>query len=222
MKYIKKKASPKLFEDWKAFKKPTIWKELDGMPLPDDKRLEDIVYYSKHELRAALLEEQHSICCYCECRIENHPLKTNIEHLEPREGDTKTERIFDYANLLASCNGGERDPKPKKIHCDHKKGNKPIPLTPLDRRCEIEILFSIEGNIIGKTNDAQETIKILNLDIDKLNNQRSQAIAAYIYQDQEATEFVSPEEGEKIYQAIEKQLDEPYQSAILDALRQIS
>ena len=144
---------------------------------PGNKREPDVIYYSKAQLRETLLKEQNELCGYCEMQITNHPLSTKIEHIEPREGDTQTERVFDYSNLILSCNGGEKDPPPKELHCDAEKGDKPIPLSPLDKRCEDEINFSIDGKISGLTEDAQQTISVLNLHIAKLNNLREAAIA---------------------------------------------
>jgi len=222
LKYIEKHASPKQFEEWKSYKNPINWNELDGYPVPIEKRIENHAYYSKEELRQALIDEQYSTCCYCESAIENHPLKTKIEHLEPREGDTRTNRIFDYSNLMASCDGGERDQKPRKIHCDAAKGKKEIPISPLDKskRCETEISFTIEGKIIGTTPDAKNTISILRLDLSKLNNLREEAIAGYIFSDLEKTNFISAE-CDFFIDYIKTHPSEPFKTSILFALNQL-
>ena len=222
MKYIVKKASPEQFEKWKNYKRPSKWSDLDGKPIPIEKREEKAEYYSKHELRQYLLEEQGAVCCYCEMRAENNPLRVKIDHIEPREGDTQTERIFDYSNLSLSCNGGERDPiKPKILHCDTHKKNKTIPFSHLEIRCEQELTFALDGTIIGLTNDGKEVIKTLNLSIPKLNNLRDDAIAGFIYTDEDKTELITSEEGRLLLDRLQKVNNLPFKTSILSALRQL-
>jgi len=103
MRWIQKNNSPDNFEKWKAQEKPQFWNQLPGT-LPDD-RSPHLHYYSKNELRAALLEEQNSKCLYCEGCISNHPLKTRIDHVKIPQSDTQSSgHIFDYNNLGLSCN----------------------------------------------------------------------------------------------------------------------
>ncbi len=222
MKYIIKGESPEQFERWKTANKPKSWDDLPGKLPPENRREEGVEYYSKEELRDVLLEEQGETCCYCEMLVSNHPLIAKIEHIEPREGDTQTERIFDFYNLAISCNGGEKDPKPKELHCDAEKGDKPIQLSPLDQRCETEITFTIAGKIIGLTEDAKQTISILNLDIPKLNNLREQAIAGYIYTDKDKTEYISIEDCTPLIAKLQQIKKLPFKSSILKALAQIN
>jgi len=221
MKHIVKGASPEDFESWKAFRKPTNWKDLLGSLPPENRREPDIPYYSKSQLREVLLEEQGYTCCYCEMRIFNNPLTSKIDHIEPREGDTQTERIFDYYNLAISCNGGERDPKPKILHCDTEKKNKYIKISPLNQRCETEITFTIEGKISGLTEDANHTISVLNLHIPKLNNLREAAIAGFIYLDEEKTQFIPKNDCNLLIINLQQNKKIPFKSAILRALHQI-
>ena len=47
-------------------------------------REDDVLYYTKEELRSVLLIEQGHLCCYCQRRIENVE-STVIEHLYPRD-----------------------------------------------------------------------------------------------------------------------------------------
>jgi len=112
LKRIIKNQSPVEFEEWKKFKNPTIWAELNGNPVPDNLQDKNSKYYSKQELRTALLQETKNLCCYCESSLENNPLQAKVEHVQPKEGLKNQHLLFDYNNLLISCNGGERDPKP--------------------------------------------------------------------------------------------------------------
>jgi len=221
LKYILKRPSPEQFEKWKKYKRPVKWSDLDGKPFPIDNRIEEAEYYSKHELREYLLGEQGATCCYCEMRIENDPLRAKIEHVEPREGDTQTERIFDYANLSLSCNGGERDPKPKILHCDTYKKDKTIPFSHLEMRCEQELTFTLDGTILGLTDDGKEVIKTLNLSIPKLNNLRDDAIAGYIYTDQDKTELIESDEIKLLLAHLQKSNNLPFKTSILSALREL-
>lgn len=66
MRHIVKQSEPSLFTKWKACNPTATYK----------KDLKGIV---KHKLKESLIEEQHYLCCYCECRIT---LETShIEHL---------------------------------------------------------------------------------------------------------------------------------------------
>lgn len=220
MKYIIKQNPPVEFEEWKKNDQPTKWDELQSY-MPIDRREEGIIYYSKRELRQVLLKEQSNTCCFCEGKIIDDN-STSIAHLEPREGDTQTERIFDYYNLMASCSGGTKDNvKPKTLHCDAAQKNRTLPISPLNSKCETEITFTIEGKIYGLSDDAKNTISILNLDIHKLNNLRSNAIAGFLFKDEEMTEYISIKDSEKIISYLENEPSQQYRTSIIRALEQL-
>ncbi len=219
MKHIVKNNSPAAFEAWKSAENPTSWNAL-GSFMPLENREEGVAYYSKKELRGVLLEEQNYTCCFCEMNIANNT-STTIAHLDPREGDTQTERIFDYSNLMVSCSGGKKDNKPRKLHCDAAQGNRPISISPLSLRCESEITFTIVGKIYGLSADAKETISILNLDIYKLNNLRNQAIAGYLFLDENMTEYISLEECKKLITYLKNTPSEQYRTSIIRAIEQL-
>ena len=223
MKYIIKNNSPIAFEAWKSAENPISWNAL-GSFMPLENREEGVAYYSKKELREALLEEQNYTCCFCEMTIANNS-STTIAHLDPREGDTQTERIFDYLNLMVSCSGGKKDDKPKnkprKLHCDASQENRPISISPLSPQCESEITFTIVGKIYGLSTDAKETISILNLNIDKLNNLRNQAIAGYLFLDEDTTEYISLEECKKLIIYLKNTPSEQYRTSVIRAIEQL-
>jgi|GEM_PF-1152246 len=78
-----------------------IYKYLDHSR---ERYLGDTEGYTKKALRKTLVEEQAYLCCYCGKQIGlNH--KTIIEHLYPKSKDKS--KTFEYANLLASCDGGQ-------------------------------------------------------------------------------------------------------------------
>jgi len=221
LKKIIKHSSPKGFEEWKRFRNPTNWNQLDGNPVPEINRNDNFKYYSKHELRAKLLLETNNLCCYCECKIENSPLLSKVEHVQPKQGIQNQHLLFDYSNLLISCNGGERDPKPKEIHCDAHKNDSVIPLTPFDDRVESEIGYKINGAVVGFSEDAIETIKILNLDVSKLRNSRRNKISGFIFEDENEIELISAKEAEILHSKIEPNPTYEHYSAILKCLEVI-
>lgn len=134
----------------------------------------------KQALRQRLLEDQGYICCYCGKQIHNDE-HTKIEHIKCQKNYGHLELCF--SNMLASCDGGELDRangmRPKhQLHCDAKKGNQDIPLSPLDN---IDGLFSFfdDGTIKGKGPLGRELVQKLGLDARFLNTQRKNAIENY-------------------------------------------
>ena len=112
----------------------------------------------------------------------------------PREGDIQGDRIFDYRNLVASCDGNQRDKaKPAKRHCDAHKGAERIPVTPLQPDCAQRIRFADNGRIINPAADpeVEQTVSVLNLNLAKLVNSREAAIAGEVFEDFEQTELLS-------------------------------
>lgn len=134
---------------------------------------------SKKALRKRLLEDQGYICCYCGCAIENNE-HTKIEHIKCQKDHV--ELALKYENMLASCDGGESDRRQKtlpkhQVHCDAKKENKDIPISPLE---DVDSLFvfyddgDVKGRGLGK-----ELVSILGLDVKYLKNVRREAIESY-------------------------------------------
>lgn len=188
MKYIEKGNSPQPFEDWKNQEEKIgqlkYWDtcSLDGEIRKDETKDEGVFYYSKEELRQALLEEQGFICCYCNRRIENKDYGqtgTVIEHLLPKHDEKYPELTFEYLNLLASCRGGNEDRPPENRFCDAAKGNKEINIHPLMSDCETHFSFTLNGKIKTNSEKAEQTLKVLNLDCDKLNNLREEFLLGF-------------------------------------------
>ncbi len=134
----------------------------------------------KMELRGALLNEQGHICCYCGREIDN--VNSVIEHVKDK--DSHPNQQLDYYNLACSCKGGQdrRSANPQyPLFCDAHKENFDILITPFEVCCISKFEFDEDGNIFGLDDAARETIKILNLNNDKLRNQRKYAIDEYRY-----------------------------------------
>lgn len=96
--------------------------------------------YVKNDLRNALLSEQGHICAYCMGQIDEKT--TKIEHLVARNKENE----LVYSNLLAVCRGNEGQP-PNRQHCDTRKGNRPLSLSPLNESDMAKIYYSNSGRI---------------------------------------------------------------------------
>ena len=211
MRTILKQVEPVEFISWKSGKQEEIdrkiaegksgeiiWKIL-ASSLSKDEAIND---YSTPQLRRVLVEEQFHICCYCNDTIKGESLDTKIEHFLPKE--TYKEDIFNYLNLLVACNGGERDAKPRLLHCDTHKGSKDPSqfqlVSPFDNDSSIHFLFKENGEIHGKTQKGKDTVLFLNLDCTKLNLRRRAVIEMYLYDETEdfetqIKEVIKPVDG---------------------------
>ncbi len=145
--------------------------------------------FSKEELRHTLLEEQGYICGYC-TRSVSDDHKTKLDHFRPKEKkDGYPHLVFAYENLLACCDGGERDiSKPRQLYCDSEKGSKdptkPTPIvSPFEPDCEAFFEFNEMGKIHAADENARAlyTISFLGLDARALNKLRAAAINEYIF-----------------------------------------
>lgn len=218
MRHIIKAASPPAFEAWKVANSPTTWDALQNEPRH---REEGASYYSKRDLREALLIEQGFICCYCQRRIENTE-RTVIEHWYPRNGEDKVQgasKMFDYQNLMAACDGGENENKAQKasgmeqypLWCDKNKREFTIPLSPL--QLNIESCFQYEQWSIDEIrilpmdnrDEGVETLRILNLNTPFLEKRRGEAIAGLIFRDAETNDLISADEAAILLANLEAQ-----------------
>lgn len=171
MKYIEKREPPFSLEEYKK----TV-----------DATFDDMLGDVKEDLKKALLSEQGFLCCYCGDRIvyNNH---TIIEHLMPKGLPEFSHMQLDYDNLMCSCDGGEAERKgkckrEKKLfpsHCDDKKNDSILPLTPFDKHVENSFAYDEEGHIYGNSKEAVAAIEILNLDCSTIVNRRKAAIEPY-------------------------------------------
>lgn len=183
MRYISKGDVPAALRDWLADANedwtPT-WDAFGGAP--------------KAETKAALLAEQGSLCAYCCERVD--AARTHIEHVVPKSGrNGDPARALDYTNFVASCFGEETgeegeaggDPRLRRgssrdLHCGHHKGSSFDParfVSPLSAECEAAFAFTAIGRIepteAGGTR-AEYTIRLLNLNADRLRRGREAAI----------------------------------------------
>jgi len=175
MKYIEKGNEPQSFTDWKS----------NGNLIYND-----LINPQKSELKTALLIEQGYICCYCESKISSDT--SHIEHFKPKDKDKFPELQLNYDNLLCSCQKQLSKGEPR--HCGNSKGNEIILMTPLMEDCESKFTYTEDGQINHTDEDSKQTIRDLQLDIDKLNDLRNKAIELFII-DSETYEEIPYEEA---------------------------
>jgi uncharacterized protein (TIGR02646 family) len=165
MRLIQKQSEPADFSKWKKADATATFATL-----------EDLL---KQQLKSALLNEQHHVCCYC----ENEILKNNshIEHFLSQHNHPNDQ--LNYANLMASCEGGARKGK-TAAHCGHKKGTQSLPLSPLNTTdLAPNFIYAADGKIypnIDSNESAKQTISILGLNANRLINMRKAAISTLL------------------------------------------
>lgn len=168
MKHIVKNIEPASFSTWKANNPGATYKE----DLKKEKKV-------KKELKRSLINEQHHICCYCECRITEST--SHIEHFKPKGNPAYSNLQLEYSNLFASC-GIERSGKNEE-HCGHKKYkeyNSNL-ISPLEPDCSTHFKYNIFGEIEhNNSKRGEETINMLNLNSALLKAQRQKLIDYFL------------------------------------------
>ena len=152
--------------------------------------------------------------------------------------------LSDYQNLLASCKGsvriedsdGKRQ-RPRRIkenlrHCNNKKDESPIRVSPLDIDCESRFKFTVDGHIYPASEgdeEAIQTIHVLGLDSIILVRKREAAIDRVLYPDppdeegKRSNRLISKEEGLAKIEELWKRIDnryEPFCAAIIQVIEQ--
>lgn len=178
MRYIAKGIEPIEFSDWKALENED-WK-------PNYNELSGLV---KTAVYNSLIEEQKGICCYCERELATPDY--HIEHLNPQHKDEGDD--LDYSNLLCSCLN--KTTKGAPLHCGKLKGHEILPITPLQNDCQSKFEYTAMGEILGVNEEANRTIHILGLDIEKLVRMREFAASPFISEELDDDEFISFVEG---------------------------
>lgn len=188
MKYIIKNNQPDSFR---------LWKENDKMyqrGKPNWDRFNHSKYQDiKNELLESLKKEQGYICCYCEVKLKEndyHP-----EHLKPKNKNKYPELQLEYDNLLCSCQLEIESGEPR--HCGNSKGSwydENLLVSPLDIDCENKFTYTEDGQIQHTNEASEQTIKHMQLNIDKLIDLRKNAIEPFII-DPITYEEISQEEA---------------------------
>lgn len=176
MKHITKHTEPASFTAWKLNNPTATYKE--------DLKQERAI---KQELKKSLIDEQHGLCCYCECTITKDT--SHIEHFKPKGNPLYSNLQLDYNNLHASC-GFNRSGKPEE-HCGHKKYDEFVPelISPLEPDCSTHFAYTLFGEIKHTTNRGKITIELLNLNSELLKEKRRNLIDFFLSLDDSDFDF---------------------------------
>ncbi len=195
----------------------------------------------KTEISDKLLLSQGALCCYCECQITTGNI--HIEHFEERHDNPR--KVYDYSNLLLSCQGDSTIPLPspssagyniarrsrkENTTCGHKKSKSyhneieidyNLLLNPTD--ANTQHLFSYINGLIepAKQCSNYEKAKVsytksrMGLDSDKLNQRRDVIIKKI----QKELNQMNHEDGKQYILSLidlKKPVHTPYYSTIKD------
>jgi uncharacterized protein (TIGR02646 family) len=147
----------------------------------------------RSEIVTKLIAFQKALCAYCECSISQ--TTHHIEHFE--EQHDAPNRVFDYTNLVLSCEGNKNPatrPEPvadahyrkSNISCGHRKTKVHHNNTEIDYNLllnptnNVSSLFSYADGIVEPSivctfqeqKQVEYTIKRLNLDAHRIENER--------------------------------------------------
>jgi len=137
-------------------------------------------YKQKDDLRAALVHEQQSLCCYCMVRIAANESAMKIEHW--RCQSEHLDEQLAYRNLLGACMGGHGQPKHLQ-HCDTRKGDEDLRWNPADPAHCIEqrIRYEMDGTITSDDVEFNRQLNdVLGLNLPHLKNRRQAVLAAIL------------------------------------------
>lgn len=124
---------------------------------------------AKTELRAALVRDQHGLCCFCMQRVEASvapELKVKIAHWVPQTVDGTRE--LEWGNLLAACLGNEGSSFVRQ-HCDTRQANHALRISPCEPTHVASIAYTGRGEIRSNRRD-------LHVDLDKTLNLNNVAL----------------------------------------------
>jgi len=193
MRFIVKRGEPESFIAWKALKNEEWTPSFDDLANPQ-----------KRDVSDALIKEQRGICCYCERELGAKDY--HLEHLNPQAAHDEDD--LDFNNLLCSCLN--KTAKGDPLHCGKEKGDKVLPIHPFQTNCQQQFTFTGDGKIKGVNEAANQTIKILALDLGKLNDLRENALEPFLDPD-----LTVPELDEFVKKYTEdKEKSNPFLSAV--------
>ncbi|WED24355.1 TIGR02646 family protein [Vibrio sp. JC009] len=174
----------------------------------------------RQAIREEAIKEQYYLCGGHCCQPISGNGDCHNEHVEAQ--DLNSNRTLDFGNIIASCNS--------KKQCGDAHGSQALPLTPFMDECESDLVFKISGRVSGKTADAIETIRVLNLGDSEQNNKsliekRKALVHALLWKEE-----VNPEEGLEDDELIDMLIDEistpkngklePFVPVVVNILRQ--
>lgn len=163
MRLIRKSPEPKVLVEYRA--------------LPDA-RYDHLETDDKAAVRAVLVRDQGGLCCYCMQRIHDGPKTVRIEHW--KDQSNHPDRDLDWTNLFAACQGNEGK-LPRDQHCDVRKGDRDIVLSPLEAKHVASLSYTGAGEIHSTDEALQQDIDdALHLNHEMLQNNRKSAVQALV------------------------------------------
>ena len=152
------------------------------------RRWTDVSGRAKEQVRRALWEDQHGLCCYCMVKLEDAafhetiaPRGVKIEHVIPQTDAHEGEALaVSWKNLVAACSGGHGQPFSEQT-CDTHKGNQPFrELDPV--RSEPLVGFTPDGRITSSSSQTRHDLgsEVLNLNVPRLRRWRQESYDALI------------------------------------------
>ena len=166
-------------------------------------------FHNSYEtLKDKICSQQGNVCAYCEEQLpQEKPSQQRIEHFHPKEDKSSRHNwAFDWMNMLVTCHGGSRknSQQPTVLHCDASKEQNVTATTcdgyllnPLTMPSECLFTLNrvtgelqpnedtcknttIPNNHYGSVVElVKETIRILNLNCDRLNEKRKKVIKEF-------------------------------------------
>jgi uncharacterized protein (TIGR02646 family) len=217
----KKKKTPAKI--WEGFRKRGPYKELVAMLLQEQGYLcaycgraigeidKGIRASSLKELKEILDEKQEKYdVAFLESTLFAGEFKS-VEHVISK--GKQRDDMFDYPNLVVVCDGARHT---DDEHCDAHKKAEFIEIKPTDVDCESYFVYE-DGEITSPNNDATETIKVLNLNAERLKRGRKkftiekvQAFVEELYKLEIETESIKQLIQNEIQEAYSKPKLEPY------------
>jgi uncharacterized protein (TIGR02646 family) len=132
---------------------------------------------AKIELRAALVRDQHGLCCFCMQRVEPMvapELKVKIAHCMPQKVDGA--RDLEWQNLFAACLGNEGAPYDRQ-HCDTRQGSAVLRVSPSEPTHIASLSYTGRGEIRTSRDDLRDDLDAkLNLNDEALCARRREAV----------------------------------------------
>jgi len=184
----------------------------------------------KKRLQSQLLAEQGHICAYCNQRIHGgHPeddQQMRMDHFAHKSHPENLSRVFDYYNLVGSCFGDERSPKPRTLHCDPRKSNSILDpnLYPTHPQCEEQLIIELlpdGARVMAKTEQIQDSVeRVLNLNHPKLQELRKNALEPFNVLEQDITPDEASELLNAYLQRNENGYFQPFAGVIITYLKQ--
>ena len=176
------------------------------------------------DTRLQILEEQFYLCAYCNRKIHVDSTRiddryTTLNHVVPKSSNPEN-LTFDYNNLVASCDGARKEPRPRNLHCDAQKNNNTILVSPLQFDCEDLIYYTSNGDISGISSAITDNLnEILGLNCSKLKNERENTIKGYIEDPDTADGLIDIPTAQELLESINQNPPFEYSSAIASVLK---